>query len=470
MVKTILPSSWDSIADQCAHLFYDTTGFTKSAGTIFGLDYDSFKPDKDHVGIHLIGLGDYEHFGLNRNFDGFTKKSCQEFYPTFMEYGNLFEHHRNKDPDKRIGQIKAAAYNEPMGRLELIVHAHKEKAAKHLEKYEKTGEACFSMACKVDYDECNVCGAHRKNRKDWETCDHLKYQFGKEAEDGTIIGTLNPEPRWFDMSFVDNPADRIAYDLKKVASEAGKTEFFQKWAEDLESGLTVPAYVLMDTDLARVKLACLNKLVAMEKELVSSTGGVSYRRTLELLKEAGANSGISDGDIDALRRLSPDAVFTKLANAGVVMCPDSFLRYVFGNDYGAVNDYAQAVVAKCAEASGEAAVSPLNVCTSTRYDTNGNIKNVPEQLIASVQKSASCVGEPLKNRIILSESIGIQQNKLDKMASNAVMYASSIAALAEEYTSYKVAALSSITQNLNPKEQDSVYAVAAAQNLYRSKT
>jgi len=467
MVKVVIPQSWDGIGEVQASMVFDTSALTKVANTIFGADYSELKPDKDHVGIHLVALGDYEHFGLNRNFDGFSKQACTEFTPTFVELGKCFEHHKNGDPKVNVGEIKRAAYNEKMGRVELFVHAHKERAAKHLERLEKEGSVPVSMACRVDYDTCNVCGARRKNRHDDTTCDHLRYQFGKEAEDGTVIGTMNPEPKWFDISFVTKPADRIAWDLKKVASETDKNEYFHKWAEDLESGLTVPAHVLMSTEVARQKLACARRLLDAERYISSNAASKTARDYIELLKQA-ASADISVADIEALRNLAPEVVFAKLAQANVVMTPRSFLQYVFGGDYGTVAKYAEQVIQKCAEAVANVLKDPVNACTNTRYDIIPVKGDIPANLRDSVAKTAAVDSSSVNNRIIFTEVVPVKKIMLDKTASFSVEYASSIAALASEYVAYKVAALNAITKNVtSQKEQDSVFAVAAAQNLYR---
>lgn len=467
MVKAVIPESWDGIGSVQASMVFDTSVLTKVANTIFGAEYSELRPDKDHIGVHVVALGDYEHFGLNRNFDGFSKQACIDFTPTFIELGKCYEHHRNGDPSKNLGEIKRAAYNEKMGRVELFIHAHKDRAAKHLERLEKEGSVPLSMACRVDYDTCNVCGARRKNRHDTTTCDHLRYEFGKEAEDGTIIGTMNPEPKWFDISFVTKPADRIAWDLKKVASEIDKNEYFHKWAEDLESGLTVPAHVLMDTEVARQKLACARRLLDAERYIVSNTASDTVRGYMDLLKQA-ASADISVSDIEALRAIDTRVVFAKLAENSVILTPRSFLQYVFGSDYGSIASCAEQVISKCAGAVADVLKDPVNACTNTRYDIVSVKGELPAMLRDSVTKTAAVDSNSVNNRMIFGEVVPVKQNMLDKSASFSVEYASSIAALASEYVAYKVAALNAITKNVtSQKEQDSVFAVAAAQNLYR---
>lgn len=147
MVKLIHSGSFDETIGVGAEIIRREGELNKQASTIFGKEYEDLKPDDKHVGIHVVALGDAEHYGENRNGDLFSKKACVEYHPTFVKYGHVFRHHRNKDPEKSIGIIKASAYNEPMGRIELFIHADKEKAAPEIERLEKEGEIPFSMAC-----------------------------------------------------------------------------------------------------------------------------------------------------------------------------------------------------------------------------------------------------------------------------------------------------------------------------------
>lgn len=147
MVKLIHSSSWDPTVGVGAELIKRAGELGKQASTIFGKEYDELKPDDKSVGIHVVALGDAEHYGMNRNGDLFSKKACIEYHPTFMD-GCVFRHHRNKDAETQgIGKVAAAAYNPEMGRVELFIHADKEKAAPELERLEKEGEIPFSMAC-----------------------------------------------------------------------------------------------------------------------------------------------------------------------------------------------------------------------------------------------------------------------------------------------------------------------------------
>ncbi len=154
MIKVTYSSDISSTVGVGGEIVKSAAELGKQASTIFKCDYDAMKPPKGMTGIHLVALGDSEAFPMNRNGDLFTKKACETYYQTFVKYGHVFQHHRNKDPKKAIGQIKAAAYNPDMHRIELYIWADNEKAHDHLERLEKTGETSFSMACTVPNDRC----------------------------------------------------------------------------------------------------------------------------------------------------------------------------------------------------------------------------------------------------------------------------------------------------------------------------
>ena len=157
MVKLIESSQFADVPEIGAKFAeYNSPAMSKEAETIFGRSYDSLKPSDDkYVGIHLVALGDEEHYGFNRNADGFSKESCIRDHDTFVKHGHVFSHHHNDaEHDEILGQIKASAYNEKMGRIELFIWADKEKAKEGLDTLEKTGECAFSMATRVPFDEC----------------------------------------------------------------------------------------------------------------------------------------------------------------------------------------------------------------------------------------------------------------------------------------------------------------------------
>ena len=147
MIKVTHSSDISSTVGVGGEIVKSASDLQKQASTIFKCEYDALKPPKGQTGIHLVALGDSEAYPMNRNGDLFSKEACVKYHQTFVKHGHVFQHHRNKDPKKAIGTIKAAAYNPEMHRIELYIWADNEKAKDHLERLEKTGEVPFSMAC-----------------------------------------------------------------------------------------------------------------------------------------------------------------------------------------------------------------------------------------------------------------------------------------------------------------------------------
>ena len=217
MTKLIYGDSFPELADVGMRLVEDPAQMRKQASTVFGCNYDDVKPDKDHVGIHLVALGDYEHYSANRNGDTFPKAACVKYHHTFVKNAKVHRHHKNRPGDPVLGKIVKSAYNEPMGRIELFIHADKKEAAPELQKFAEDGEVPYSMSCSVKHDRCTICNTVRKNAQDPRQCEHVKNALGKLLDDGRVVATHNDEPNWFEISFVTRPADRIAWSLKAAA-------------------------------------------------------------------------------------------------------------------------------------------------------------------------------------------------------------------------------------------------------------
>lgn len=154
MVKLTYSSDISDSVGVGGEIVKSSSDLKKQASTIFDCEYDALKPPEGKTGIHLVALGEMETYGFNRNADGWKKSDCKNRCDTFVKHGHVYQHHRNTDPKKAIGEIKAAAYNPEMGRIELYIWADNEKAHDHLERLEKTGEVPFSMAARVLSDTC----------------------------------------------------------------------------------------------------------------------------------------------------------------------------------------------------------------------------------------------------------------------------------------------------------------------------
>lgn len=467
MLKLLYSASFDPAAEVMMRIVEDPAILTKSASTIFGCGYDALRPDKDHVGIHLTAVGAFERYGSNRNGDSFPKQACVKYHDTFVKHGQLFRHHRNKDRANNLGSIKASAYCEPMDRIELFVHANKDRARDELQRLEKEGEIPFSMACKVAFDRCNICNAIRKNGQDPNQCDHIKYELGKIYDDGKVACTHNDEPDFFDISFVGRPADRIAWQLKVAA---GETMSGVKLAE--AEGLWVPDYMAIESASGMAKLAHLKQLAVFQDSYRGWLTKSAQVRTpvahyfYELRKAAGAE--ISDAALEQLRVLRPADAFQTLAKAGALLTVPQFFKYATGAQYGEVEPLIPAVMLAVPQVIDNAV--KLGECQTLCNDCTFDVslermaRNIPPQLSLKLAE-ASIVGHNRDSRIITATLDG----KITKIAvdsNGGIMFnRGEIVGLACKYAAYQLSAVDAIIGLHPDTDADSVLAVAAAQNL-----
>jgi hypothetical protein len=239
MIKLVTPGSYDfgepmsqqiKIARSGLH-GDDLKQLVKRAGNDVMHLLHSLRFAPGEIPVHVIALGCTESFGPNRNGDGFKAACCRKYHDTFVKHAHWFRNHRNKDKERSYGIIKASAFNEAMGRIELIaaLNGTKEAAERNgglvadeeMEKLARREPFDVSMAAAVPEDVCSSCGNHAKSRNDYcseAMCKHggLRHNIGKVFEDGHVLHADNPDPQWFDLSSVVRRADRIAMVLGRA--------------------------------------------------------------------------------------------------------------------------------------------------------------------------------------------------------------------------------------------------------------
>lgn len=289
MIKVIQPHSQDFSAPVASLIKVSSRGIigndradlVKRAGAEFVSKMDNIKFAKDEIPVHLIAIGATEDYGPNRNGDGFTRDCCKQYHPTFKKFAKFYRDHANKNPAISFGVVKESAYHEPMRRIELVCALNGSKEAaerngglladKEMEKLSAGKDIGVSMACTIGYDVCSSCGNKAKTRADY--CDStengghckaggLKHNIGRVLEDGHILHADNPHPKFFDISHVFRPADRIAYvsgQLQKAASAHCVSG--GELADRL--GVTAPPSVILDG--APLRPTTMRQFVTLEK-------------------------------------------------------------------------------------------------------------------------------------------------------------------------------------------------------------
>jgi hypothetical protein len=280
----------------------------------------------------------------NRNGDGFNEKrgyfelvepkkgtpkrlelggGLIEFHPTFAKHAHVFKHHKNDDPVKKIGDVLAEAYNPEMKRGELLIRVpHDKEWMADLEKLASGGEIPFSMATKVPFDFCTVCGNRARTRADY--CDHLNNQMTDILKTGHQVFAINDRPTFFDISKVMRPADRIAYSLQKVARFADGATLA------LEQGLRDPGLLTLPSTGANQKLAMARKLAAIEKLVDGVARGAENTHIKQLIP--GACCGNIPGDeMEVLKSVRLGTALQALSDAKICLSVRDFLGLVMGS-------------------------------------------------------------------------------------------------------------------------------------------
>jgi hypothetical protein len=288
MEKIIAPHAWDFGVATTELIKLSSRGlrggdlsqFVKRSGHEFADRLRDLRVPEGVVPVHQIALGCTEKFGPNRNGDGFKAAACRKYHDTFVKHARPFRHHNNKRSSPYYGLVKESWFNEPMGRVELLLFYNgTEKAAEEqgglvadqeLQKLERGEEISGSMACTIPFDKCSSCGNEAPSRNEYcteETCigphgekrGGVRHNMMKVCEDGHVLHVDNPDPDFFDISMVTRPADRIAYGaradyLQKAASGGvlSGAELAEQWGVTLSPG-TLAARGDVIGELARLE-------------------------------------------------------------------------------------------------------------------------------------------------------------------------------------------------------------------------
>ena len=208
---------------------YNQVGHTKVSSE--ALDYiKNVKPEDGRTTILVLAMTAGEWYGPNRNGDAWPELPLQvgptkitedqvlpKHYKSFETDANIFKHHVNKDPEKRIGDVLKAFYNWPMHRVELLLSLLNDKAQDIVERIEKGEFPAVSMGCKVRHDVCFTADAQI------DTEDGL--QCICDVEEGTLVrthtGSLQPVYATMQRKYSGN---LYSVNVASIAEEFSVTE------------------------------------------------------------------------------------------------------------------------------------------------------------------------------------------------------------------------------------------------------
>ena len=333
-------------AGQIITFFEDVRGIKSAASNSFSDEMmRQFVPDDDHFGVHAIAMGSGEDYGFNKNGDFWTRDGLVKRCNTFVTHGHFFREHNNRDPKLKIGDVKAAAYNAPQQRVELIMHGNKRKAEREYARAKAGKSSSYSMSARVPDDECSICGKRAKRSSVY--CDDLKKHMTEwMPRHQKFAYAINHEPTFFDISDVENPADRIAHHLQYIwgdqdremakAASAGEIFLFSDMQAKL-AGVDLPEDVTLGYSETTGRLL-LEKLAATEEYIEQATDRPKNFSASDLkfafLKSAAVYgfdpTEVQDSQLEALRGVEPDILFYQMAKQAAVFPFFPFYCYVTG--------------------------------------------------------------------------------------------------------------------------------------------
>lgn len=448
MIKFSSNGDFDFGGIESVSIITDPYQLTKRASA---RDLLKFARTPGQTDLHVIALGAYEGTGMNRNLDLFKEAECEKNYHYFKQADRaVHRHHKNKASDPKFGNIKAAAYNKPMKRIELIVGLDNDKCADILDEQEKKGFTNWSMASKQAHDICTWCGHKAKN--DSERCEDIPDKLGELNKEGVMCGMENPDPKWFEISYVHRPADRIGMSLK-TASDKIKPMLTRDYLAVYE-GFQAPADDLYISKKASDKRYLLKKLAELEKHVDTvAQKGPKNKRDMYISRQASRinkSEQMPDKDMDELRKHNPNKAMKAMGDKGEVLGPDEFSKYMFGDRVKKENVDGMKTHLPDVYSQMEQGGNQGEAANDERFEPS-NSDILPPELKALVQKlfsSHSLMGDPASQRVIkLTIEMGTPQDSLKPTPKPEEKSKEAFdKELAKVYASYKLAALNYMSE------------------------
>jgi hypothetical protein len=455
-------------------LIHNLNTLTKAGSDKSELHFEKSAGQTDAL---VIALGAYEGTGANRNGDIFKEAECLNNYKTFIKSGSkkkdgsydgraLNRHHKNKPDDPKYGNIKAASYNNKMRRIELVIGLDNDKCAEEIQKLAEGKQINVSMAAKVAFDKCTWCGYEAKD--DRHRCEHIPVKLGEVNKRGEMCSMDNINPKWFELSIVGRPADRIGMSLKLASDNA-----YIKTASDYKSlypGFVVPE----DTDdtlkiskYASDKRGLVKKLAALEKHIegVISEGPKNSKDKYLVEEKAKLkhSENMSSEMLDELRKYEPSKLLKVLADHGIVFSPEDFIKYLFGsNKLGNTEDMFSKVKKHLPSMFSDIEEHGDDIINDDKYEPSSS-DIIPKDILKLVKnlfEDHSLFDKPAHGRIMritIMKKMPLAKLKT-KADEKELSKESSIKELAKQYATYKLAAVRYLDAN-DKLDEDTLFNV-----------
>ena len=237
----------------------------------------NLKPDPDHIYVLVVALGAGESWSSNVNGDWFSREDLKKNHPSFVAKAKVFHLHDNKPNSESYGEVLFSRFNDNMDRVELIISVLRDGLPEVVSALEKNELIDLSMGTRVEFDVCSIC--RNKARRFSEYCEHLRYEMNKIYPNGKKVYAENPNPDFFDISFVDSGADRTSKALLKVAAESGNRHII--YSALLGEKVSKEKDAVLDKGISMVEKALPEKLKTYWEALGH---GIESKEKLDLRK------------------------------------------------------------------------------------------------------------------------------------------------------------------------------------------
>lgn len=341
--------------------------------------------------------------------------------------------------------------------------------------------------CKIKEDVCSCCKQASTSPANY--CTHLKHSMLQYLpEFKKYAYALNPVPKFFDISAVEKPADRIAHyldyafpgDTEKKASANTDVILGTQWAayEGAELPEDIHVWTPEERNVA-TKLASAIKFIqgVIGTKSASTDGKVAFAR--DAIPVA-FTEGLTDEDITKLRTLQVGTVFGELAKRASILPFHDFVSYVTG---ATLQDTAADPITKracCMLPSifnsllesgcscGQDMGSLFNAGSDyTCKNDPGNDDEV-QRMMDMVEKKFSVKSEPVKHRV-MTVTIVKKANSNVLTPCDMLLTPTSekkALALAQTYGVYKISAMLDIARIHTDNIDEPQYLLAAAQHVH----
>lgn len=459
--KRIIPSGWFGDRPTTTMLDVYSKGFDR--GQLQKIAADDFvftvdvKPEKGYSFLHVITTGALETYGANNNADAFNKNAyefrgangkavqldggLEKYHNTFMKHGAVYRNHNNsKKGGTPQGDIIAETVNPVMNRGELIIKVANDNWHDDLEKLASGDMLWFSMGCGVPFDVCSICLNKAPTRQQY--CEHLRYNPCGLDKEGHMVFAINDQPHFHDISEVgNNPADRIAGSLRKVAYESRGIPFVEEDVSRLWVPLSVVNKIASRTERDRINI--LDKLAKIEKRI--AVNGMSPA-------ECDLADGFEEGDTDKIEakcgNIPLDQLISVLNSEKMMLPPKAFVRIIMkrpSEEIAGLEDLPGAIkdIFSHLQENGDAE----EILDDGSYQPS---LHQPARSVASPVKelsgSLSLEDEPVRKRVVVIAIRGGKPEK-QKTAADRTVVSPEARVLAKEYAKYQLSFLAASGSN-----------------------